>query len=124
MTRKLFFTIAAIAVLVYGLLALLIPVQFIQIYASKLDSVGAFVTRYWGSAFLGLAVIFWFARSGEAFDLIKGILIGGLVATSIGFLVGLADAIWGNHNAMIWTTVILYAAFAIGFLYFLLKKEK
>jgi len=124
MTRKLFFTITSIAVLVYGLVALLIPVQFIQIYASKLDSVGAFICRYWGSAFLGLAVIFWYARLGEAFQLIKGILIGGLVATGIGFLVALADAIWGDHNVMIWTSVILYAAFAIGFLYYLLKKEK
>lgn len=123
MTRKVFFTITAVALFIYGLVALLIPVQFIGVYGSTLDKVGAFVCRYWGSAFLGMAVIMWFARAGEAFQLIRGILLGGLVATVTGFLVGLADAILGDHNAMIWTTVILYAIFAAGFLYFYLKKS-
>jgi len=124
MTRKAFFTISAIALFIFGLMALLIPVQYIGAYGSSLDTVGAFVCRYWGSAFLGMAVILWFAREGEAFKLIRGILLGGLVTTATGFLVALADAIWGDHNVMIWTSVILYAAFAIGFLYYLLKKEK
>ncbi len=123
MTRKAFFTISAIALFIFGLMALLIPVQYIGAYGSMLDTVGAFVCRYWGSAFLGMAVILWFAREGEAFKLIRGILLGGLVTTATGFLVALADAILGDHNALIWTSVILYAIFAAGFLYFYLKKS-
>lgn len=123
MTRKAFFTISAIALFIFGLMALLIPVQYFGAYGSSLDTVGAFVCRYWGSAFLGMAVILWFAREGEAFKLIRGILLGGLVTTATGFLVALADAILGDHNALIWTSVILYAIFAAGFLYFYLKKS-
>jgi len=123
MTRKLFFIIGTVVLLIFGLAFLLLPVMTMKLYGDTLDQAAAFPFRYWGSAFIGLAIIFWFARTSDSYALMKGILLGGLVTTATGFLVGVADAIWGGHNALIYLTPVLYALFTIGFIYFLVKKE-
>jgi hypothetical protein len=117
-------TITAIVAFLFGLAFLLMPVQTMSMYGVSLDVSGQFVGRYLGSAFLGLAVIVWFARNAKADNTLRAILLGGFVVTFTGFVVALFDKFFGPGNAVVWSTVGIYLLLAIGFGYFYFGKPK
>ena len=123
MKHKLLFTAGAIVCIVFGLAFLLIPAQAMEGYGIQLDLRSSFITRYWGSAFIGTGTILWLARmSRPESSAVRAIIIGMFVVNLTGFVVSLTDALWGGVNYMGWTTVALYGIFAIWFGYFVFKK--
>jgi preprotein translocase subunit SecY len=123
MKLRTFLLIAGILTMVFGLAFLLFPSLTMSLYGNKLDVSGQFLTRYWGSSFLGLGVMCWFGRYCQVNE--KGmhaILLGGIVTTLTGLLVSVFGAFFGVANSAIWTTVALYFLMLIGFGYFYFKK--
>jgi len=103
MNHKTLFTASSIVLLIFGLVWLLIPDVGLGLYGlSPIDVSTGFVTRYWGSAFLGMSVLQWLSRKATADNIaVRAIIIGGLVLSLTGLIVGLADAFLGTTNAVI-----------------------
>ena len=115
-----FVVIAAVLALLFGLAFFLIPAQFITIYGLKLDPLGQFMARYFGSALLGVAVLNWFARNQVS----RVTLVTDFVLSIAGLVVGFWQALSGLGNSLVWTTVIIYLVLTLGFgYYYFLKQE-
>ena len=119
MKLNTFMTIAAIVAFLFGLSFILMPVQTMSMYGVTLDASGEFLGRYLGSAFLGIAVLTWFARNSQEN---KAILLGNFVLTATGFVVALFDVFTGVGNSLVWSTVVIYLLLGLGFGYFYFKK--
>ncbi len=124
MKLNTFMTIASIVAFLFGLAFILAPVQTMSMYGVALDISGQYVGRYLGSAFLGVAVMTWFARNTKGDDSLRAILLGDFVLTLTGFVVSLFDIFLGPGNTMVWSTVVIYLLLAIGFGYYYFGKPK
>lgn len=123
MKFKTYALIIAIIAVVFGLGFILMPKTIVGLYGSELDVTGQFIARYFGSALLGLAAIFYFgtAAKGEA-GILKSISLGGLVFGFTGLLVAIWDTFAGTHTQLQWLNVLLYVVFTAGFGYYYFKK--
>jgi hypothetical protein len=90
----------------------------VGLYGITLDVNGLFVGRYLGSAFLGVAVLTWMARSFTSQEALRTILLGNFVISLTGLAVAVWDAFAGDGNALSWVTVIIYLFLTLGFAYF------
>jgi len=81
-----------------------------------------FMSRFFGAALIELGILLWIAR--EIVDPVgrRAIVLAGLIGSVIGFLVALTGQLNGVVNALGWSTVLIYALFAIGFTYFQFRK--
>ncbi|MBE0686638.1 MAG: hypothetical protein IH585_11635 [Anaerolineaceae bacterium] len=124
MNHKVLFTVSSIVLLIFGLTWILIPDIGLSLYGiSPIDIATGFVTRYWGSAYLGLAVLLWLSRKATADNIaVRGIIIGGFIMAISGLIVAISDAFWGISNNVIWSSVLLYGIFTIWFGLLMLKK--
>jgi hypothetical protein len=113
-----FMAIAAVIAFVFGLAFILIPAQTLAMYGETLDSTGQWVARYLGSAFIGIAVVSWFARNSAQNGAMRAIILGFFVLSITGLIVAVLDVIEGSGNAFIWVTVVIYLFMALGFGYF------
>jgi len=124
MKLNVFAVIAALICLVFGLGLIAIPYQVVSIYGTHLDVSGQFMARYFGSALLGLAFIFYLARTASTREsLLKVGLLGSLVFGITGLFVSIWDRIAGTHNVVGWLNIVIYAFFAIGFGYYYFKQK-
>ena len=121
MKLNTFMAIAAIVAFLFGLSFILIPVQTMSMYGVTLDVSGQFLGRYLGSAFIGVAVLTWFARN-KGNGALRAIVLGDLVLSLTGFVVALFDVFTGVGNALVWSTVVIYLLLGAGFGYFYFKK--
>ncbi|HSF82128.1 MAG TPA: hypothetical protein VLA49_12880 [Anaerolineales bacterium] len=118
MKLNTFLAIAVVLAALYGLGFLLIPAQTIGLYGITLSLDGLFVARYLGSAFLGVAVLNWMARSLTSREALKPILLGDFVISLTGLVVAVWDALAGSGNALSWATVVIYLFLTLGFGYY------
>jgi hypothetical protein len=110
--------ITAVITLIFGIGMILVPTISIGLYGSSLDTVGSFITRYFGAALIGYAFLAWLNRESTS----KGVQGGFFVAMALGFVVALYDALAGVHNALVWLNVAIYLLLGIGFGYFFFTK--
>jgi hypothetical protein len=125
MSHKLLFICAAVVLLVYGLIWLVIPAFGLGLYGHTVavHDLASIIARYWGSAFIGVAVLLWLARNGQADSIaVRAIVMGGLVLAVTGLMAGIIDVVFGEPNAMIWVTIVLYALFSVWFALIAFKK--
>ena len=119
MKLNTFMSIAAVVAFLFGLSFLLAPVQTMSMYGVTLDVSGQYLGRYLGSAFLGVAVLTWFAKNANPKDVVtQSILLGEFALSITGFVVALFDKFYGVGNNLVWSTVIIYLLLAVGFGYF------
>lgn len=118
MKLNTFLAIGAVLAVIYGLGFLLVPAQTIGLYGITLDVNGLFVARYLGSAFLGVAVLTWMARSLTSQEALRPIILGDFVISVTGLVVAVWDAFAGAGNALSWATVVIYLFLSLGFGYF------
>jgi len=122
MKLNTFMAIAAIVAFLFGLSFILMPVQTMSMYGVTLDISGQFIGRYLGSAFIGVAVLTWFARNTKENGALRAILLGDFVLSLTGLVVALFDKFTGVGNALVWSTVVIYLLLGAGFGYFYFKK--
>lgn len=118
MKRNTFMTIVAVILLVYGLGFLLFPAQFMSLFGTTLEETGQWVGRYLGSALIGVSVVAWFARNAEQSVALRAILLGYFIWFVVGLVVAILDRIYGQGNALIWSTVAVSLFLAVGFGYY------
>ncbi len=117
-----FMAIAAVIAFVFGLAFILVPVQTMAMYGVTLDVGGQWLGRYLGSAFIGIAVLNWFARNAAQNGAKRAIILGFFVLSITGLIVAVLDGLYGSGNALVWSTVVIYLFLALGFGYFQFAK--
>ena len=113
-----FMAIAAVLAFVFGLAFILVPAQLMSLYGVTLEAAGQWVGRYLGSAFIGIAVLNWFARNAAQNGTMRAIVLADFVVSITGLIVAVLDRLYGTGNALVWSTVAIYLFLALGFGYF------
>jgi hypothetical protein len=118
MKLSTFLSIVGVVAILFGIGFVLAPAQVLAQYGITADQYVAFISRLFGVALINVGLIVWFARN-IIDPLGRGsIVLAGLIADILGFLVALQGQINGLANALGWSTVLIYGLFAIGFAYF------
>jgi hypothetical protein len=100
-----------------GLAALLAPAQVAGVFAVALDDPGMSVTRLLGAAYLGYAVIVWFARDIRDQAAQRAIALGNLASWAISMVVIVAGVVTSLAGAQSWSLVALAVVFSAGWGY-------
>jgi uncharacterized protein YjeT (DUF2065 family) len=124
MDTKLYFTIAAIVAILFGIAFLLAPAQVSAVYGLTPNPASVLSSRFFGSALLAWGVILWMARDFSEAAAIRGVLIGSIVGEIVGGAVNVWGTVRGLMNGLAWTTTILYVLLLIGAIYCLAASER
>jgi hypothetical protein len=116
MNTRTVLTIAAVVAISYGLATLLIPTIIGSLYGFGTSPGEVFLTRFLGGALVGLGVINWLAKDQD-YATLHPILIGNLVADTIGLILSVMGTLAGTMNAMGWVSVVIYLVLAPAFAY-------
>jgi hypothetical protein len=123
MKRETFFAIVGIAAMLFGLGFLVAPDLTLRMYGVPTDPHNLMQSRYFGSTLLGLGLIFFLARDTQDAKAIRALLVGGLVGNAIGGAIS-ATAVGSLQNGLAWGSVVIYVAFAVGALYYLVVAKQ
>lgn len=122
MGLRLFLTIVSVVFALLGLGLLFVPEAAMGPYAISLDASGVIMGRIAGGAFVGLAIVFWYARDADMAaamsPALKGVLYGGCAMNVIALIAALWVVIPGQVSAGGWIIVAVHAIFVAGFLYY------
>jgi hypothetical protein len=109
----------------FGLAFLFIPVKLMAVYGINLDSSGVIVARYFGSANLFVAMIFWsYSGVSPAAKSWPKLLLYSLIYNILQLIVTFIPILSGEANSMAWTTVALFMLLSIGSVYFIIQCNK
>jgi hypothetical protein len=117
------FVITGILGLFFGVLILAIPGPFYAFYGGELANTGKNAAQLQGAAYLGYALLLLMATKVKELKARKAIVLGMLIHGILGFIVSLRWQLVGEGNEWGWTTVAIFAFFALGYAYFAMKKE-
>jgi hypothetical protein len=123
MKRQVFFAIAGIVSAVFGLSFLLATEMSLRMYGVPTDPHNVMQGRYFGSALLALGLLWFLARDTQDPAAIRAILVAALVGNVAGGAISVAS-VGTLQNGMAWTSVGIYAAFALASAYFLLAGRR
>jgi hypothetical protein len=124
MDSKLYFTIAAIVAILFGIALLLVPVQLSLVYGLASNPASVLSERFFGSALLTWGVILWMARNFSEAAAIRVVLIGSIIGQILSGAVNVWGTVRGVLNGLGWTTTILYVVLLIGAIYCLTAGER
>lgn len=116
MKHKLLFTLTAIVMMIFGLLWLVIPTVGLRLFGhdAVTNDLASTIARFWGSAFVGLAVLLWMARLGQSDSIaVRATVYGAFVVAVTGLFAAIMDMLFAGPNAMIWLSIALYAIFSV-----------
>ena len=118
MSLSLLMTANAIVAAVFGLAFVIAPGQAASLYGIAADAQFRYLAQLFGSALVGFAVLTWAARTAQASDARKAIVLALFISDSLGFVLALLGQIGGVMNSFGWSTVAIYLILALGFGYF------
>ena len=113
MKLKHFLSAKAIISLLFGVILVAVPVEFMSVFGVVLDPVGSVMARLLGAMLVAVGLICWAERNKEPNQL-KGITFSLFVGDSIGFVILLMAQLTGMFNALGWANVALWLLLASG----------
>lgn len=123
MSLKLWMTIKAIVVALFGLGFLLIPVWTTSLFGASTDEAGLILARFFGMAWIFEAILLWLCKNfpwPEA----KKIVIAIVISNIIGLVISLVAIFSGVFvGIMGWLAAALFLLFVLVFAYFLFIKK-
>jgi hypothetical protein len=119
MDSKLYLTISAIILLLYGIGFAAIPADVVALYGVPLQPHVLMTDRFFGSTLLSVGVITWFARDFADWAAVRAVLIGGVVGYGISTVVLIWSTAQGLLNGLGWGSTILNVLLLLGALYVL-----
>lgn len=122
MTFRTLLILKAAVCLVFGIALLAAPDWMYGLFGGSLSDTGRFAAREYGAALIGMLLLTWFAKQVQARDARAAILLDLLVYDGIGVITALVVLLTGVLNALGWGIVVIYAFFAVGSGYVLLKE--
>lgn len=123
MSLKLWMTIKAIVVFLFGLGFLLIPVSMATLFGTTTDETGLLLARFFGMAWIFEAILLWLSKNfpwPEAQKIVIAIFISNLIGLALALIAvigGLFSGIMG------WLSVVLFLIFVLVFGFFLFIKK-
>jgi hypothetical protein len=124
MKLSTFAIIVAILALIYGIGMLFFPVQFGHNYGVTLDPIATVITREFGAAMLGFAIVYWINRNAPESDRSWSALLWSSVFYNLAIIVVTLMATKdGLGNSMNWSSVILSSVLTLVSLYFIFRKK-
>ena len=119
MDSKLYLTISAIVLLLYGIGFVIIPADVVALYGVPPQPHVIMTDRFFGSTLLSVGVITWFARDFADLAAVRAVLIGGVVGYGISTIVLIWSTVQGLLNALAWGSTIVNILLVLGALYLL-----
>jgi len=101
----------------FGVGFLAMPARVLANYGVTGDANLDLMTRLFGGALVGFAIISWQARNAGDSAARRAIVMAFFVADAIGFVVSLMAQLNGVSNNLGWSTVAIYLVLALGFGY-------
>lgn len=111
MKRELFFTIVGIVGALFGLGFLLFPELSLRTYGVPTDPHNLMQSRYFGSALLGLGLVYLLARDTRDPLAVRALLVTAVVSNTVGAWLS-ASAAGSLQNQVAWLSVVIYVGFA------------
>jgi hypothetical protein len=111
-------SIVGVVAILFGIGFVAAPAEVLAQYGVTADRYTVFMSRLFGATLIQVGVLSWLARSIVDSLGRRAIVFSGLIAMVIGFVVSLHGMMNAIANALGWSTVVIYALFAIGFGYF------
>ena len=110
-------SIVGVVAVLFGIGFVAAPAELLAQYGVTADRYTAFMSRLFGATLVQVGVLSWLARAIVDSLGRRAIVLSGLIAMVIGFVVSLHGMLNEIANALGWSTVLIYALFAIGFGY-------
>ena len=120
MTTKTFFAIIAVLALVHGIGFVLVPEQVAATYGMTTSVSTVLMSRLFGAALVGLAIVFWFARDGSS-ESVRGVFIATIIGNTVGLIVVVMGTSAGTLNSLGWVAALIYLFGAAGSGYFMMS---
>jgi uncharacterized protein YjeT (DUF2065 family) len=114
MRLQLTLAVAAIGSIIFGIAFLLFPENVASLYGVTIDQSNQY-PRFFGSALIGFGTLLWLARNITSGPGLRAILIGSFIASIIGLVISIFQAIDITGNSLEWSTVFIYFLLSIGF---------
>jgi hypothetical protein len=118
MTARIFLTISSIFAMLYGLGFLLLPGPSIALYGTEPEAHLVLIVRFFGSALLAFGVLEWFGKDFRDWQAVRAVLSAVVILNGVGLLVTLWGMTQGLFNSMVWSSILVYAVFLAGALYY------
>lgn len=116
MTYRTIATANAIASIVFGLAALLVPNALASLYAITFDSAAVYVARLLGGSYVGYAIASFLTRDTSDPATRRAIAAANIFAWATGCVVSTFVQAQGLANAFGWATAALELLFAIAWI--------
>lgn len=124
MTLNKFLITNAILFVPFGAAMIFIPTILFPMFGIDLDSDGTLMARVFGSALLSIGLMCYLVRSEPlSSNGIKAILIGNFLFHATDAISTFLASFHGVMNTLGWMFFGLHAVLAVGFLYFLKKRN-
>ncbi len=117
MSAEMLLTICAVIAVLFGLAFVLVPARTGLIYGILRDGHTALALRFFGSALIALAALYWFAKDFLDWEAVRGVLIASVVGDIVGGGVNLFGTFRGYLNGVAWSSTLIYALLLVGSLY-------
>jgi hypothetical protein len=115
MKLSTFLSIVGVVAILFGVGFIAAPAEVLTQYGITADRYTVFMSRFFGAALINVGLIAWLARNIVDSLGRRSIVLAGLIGDVVGFFVALQGQMSGGVNALGWSTVLIYALFAIGF---------
>lgn len=109
-------TLHAVVAVFFGVPFVLAPAQSLMLYGVAADPAHQLLARLLGAAFIGYAIITWNLRDCTDPLTLRSFSIAILVSFAIATVGATYAVLTGATNALGWSTVFIYSAFALAYL--------
>ncbi len=117
MSRRLFLTLHAAALALYGLSLLLVPTIFMDFYGVNIQAGSAVMLRIFGGVIMGNVFFSWIAREQPYSPLANAFILIMIWAWAVTAVVSLLGQLTGALNALGWSSVGLGIFWTAVFVY-------
>jgi hypothetical protein len=114
--------INAVIAFVYGISYQIAPTTILSLYGVTYGPGEIFLSRLFGAALIGIALLMWLARNISDSETQRAIILSMLVYDIIGVIVTVNATVSGVMNAVGWTAVAVFSFLALGYAYFQFMK--
>ena len=113
MSLKTVFILFAIVSGFFAIVTLLIPAIMLSWYGVESNEVTAFMTRFFGTGLLVIALISFYLKDAKLTKEVKSVVLALIISDAVAFIVALWAQITNIFNTLGWLTVIIYLFFTI-----------
>lgn len=123
MRLKTFLIVNAIVSCLFGIVALLAPVQALSLFGVVSNPVISMLARFTGLGSVALGLVPWFTRNMKLSQAKKTIIPAMLICAVIGIFISVSGLLSDGMN-MGWPPAVMYLVYAVVYAWFLFSKSQ